>query len=124
MPSLALILRYLLIVALCWDGSASLWRASAMAVTDVQHASLINGDAVAVDEQCEDHAGHDQTGAVSDDCNCGLDSECCACAFTVATITHTVPFAARHRTSDLSPVHFGTLVALDDYGRVFRPPIG
>lgn len=127
MPSFALPMRCLLIVALCLDMGVSQWTASSMAVSEAQQAANPHHSAsVQDDEDCEDDAPQSGKGSSHHDCNCDPGSACCACAFPVATIIHTVPlpFAARHVLSAQPAPRSVFPVARRDNTRVFRPPIG
>jgi hypothetical protein len=131
MPSLALLLRYLLIVTLCLDGGASLWSSSAMAVNQARHASASAAalDVADVEDADCDDAGNgvdspDQPGAAHGDCDCGVGTCSCPCLFSVATITHAVPFMALHTLATLPVMPPSSHVPLNTRTAVFRPPIG
>lgn len=120
------LLRCLLIVTLCLEGSLSLWSSSAMAVERIEHlATASPAPAVEADEDCDDGTSREGSGASHDDCDCGSGSGClCACAFPLLAVTHTVPFAAQHLLASQPAVLEQTSVALATTARVFRPPIG
>ncbi len=121
MPSYALLIRCLLIVALCYDMSVSQWTASAMAVTEAQLASDPERKAAGQDDQdCLSDQSQKGRGASHSDCDCGLGAACCA--FPIVAITHVVLFATQP-VSD-PPMPRGTpLAPLRGSTRVFRPPI-
>ena len=125
MSPLALLLRCLLIVTLCLDGSLSLWSSSAMALHEVQQA-VDSGTqtALAADEDCEEGAAAAERGS-HEDCDCGSGSACgCACVFPVAAITHPLPFMAQHAlTSQPAPLSLAAEPS-STITPVFRPPIG
>ncbi|MBF6024860.1 CopL family metal-binding regulatory protein [Lysobacter niastensis] len=127
MPSLPLLLRCLLIVALCFDTGVSQWTASAMAMTEIQQAANPLRSATASvqdDEDCESPDLQVEGSAAHHDCTCDAGSTCCACAFPAATITHAIAFAARHELSDQPAPRSVLPSPLRDSARVFRPPIG
>lgn len=128
MPSFALLMRCLLIVALCFDTGVSQWTASAMAMTEVQQAANLQRNASATsvqdDADCETREGMGEKTPAHHDCTCDLGSTCCACAFPVATVTHAIAFAARHELSDQPAPRSVPPSPLRDSARVFRPPIG
>lgn len=126
MPSFPLLMRCLLIAALCFDVGVSQWTASMMAVTEAQQASSPERIASAQDEEdCDDEATLGQPDASRHDGECDLGSACCvACAFPVAAIIHAVPFGAQHVLVD-QPAPRSVHPAIQrDNTRVFRPPIG
>lgn len=126
MPPLGILLRCLLIVAFCLEGSMSLWASSAMAADRAGHV-VAAGQALPapVDQDCEDGATRDQGGSAHQDCDCGAGSACtCACMFTAVAIVHTLPFAARHLLATVPAVPSRTAVVLTAIAPVFRPPIG
>jgi hypothetical protein len=124
----AFLLRCLLIVAFCLDGSLSLWMSSAMAAERVEH--LADSDLhppTAVDDDCGDVAGNGGGGDDSshEACDCSTGAACgCACVFPVAAMTHAVPFLARHVLAVRPPTTEFTAVPRSTATPVFRPPIG
>lgn len=125
MPPLALLMmRCLLIVALCLADGLSAWNFGAMAVTRAQHASTADHDAVAGGEDCEDSASQDGKSASHSDCDCSLSSACCTCAFPVAAMIHAMPFFSAQHLTDQPVTRSVVLAALGDNAHVFRPPIG
>ena len=128
MPSFALLMRCLLIVALCFDTGVSQWTASEMAIAEAQQAASPQRSASASvqdDEDCESpEEGQGERSAAHHDCTCDAGSTCCACAFPAATITHAIAFAARHELSDQPAPRSAPPSPLRDSARVFRPPIG
>ena len=127
MPALGTLLRCLLIVAFCLEGTLSLWASSAMAAENAVSAAIEvgnqGGDTLASDADCEDDSAHREDASPHRDCDCGTGSGCCACAFPVLAVVHSVPFAAQHRLADqpaaLAPVSAVPAAATG----VFRPPI-
>jgi hypothetical protein len=133
MPSFALLLRCLLIVTLCLDGSLSLWSSSAMAANQARHAAAsVTAPALAEadDAECADTsegAGSQpgRPGAAHEDCDCGVGTCGCPCLFSVAaTITHAVPFMALHTLATQPVMPSPSHVPLNTRTAVFRPPIG
>ena len=131
------LLRCLLIVAFCLDGSASLWSASSMAVSMAGHgAGIGHGErlhdervsASATEVDCPDGelAGLVQTGHEIDheDCDCGSGACQCPVGFTSVVVAHGVPFAAQHRVSTELAVSEPASIARGSLSPVFRPPIG
>lgn len=126
MPSLALLLRCLLIVTFCLDGSLSLWTSSAMAANEVRHAAA-NGmqQVAAAADDCEDRVTQGERGSSHEDCDCGSGMACgCACVFPVAAITRPLPFAAQHALASRPAMFSLAAVPLSATTPVFRPPIG
>lgn len=124
MFSYGTLLRCLLIVAFCLEGTLSLWSSSAMATEGVVAAASTDAAAALLaDEDCEEQTPHREDGSPHRDCDCGTGSGCCACAFPVLAVIHSVPFAAQHRLADqpaaLAPVSAAPAAATG----VFRPPI-
>jgi hypothetical protein len=127
MPSPALLLRCLLIVTLCLDGSLSLWSSSVMAVAEVRHAAADATAAVAAetdDVDCADAGTSDQSGAAHEDCDCGVGACGCFCLLSFAAITHAVPFTAQHTLAIQPVLPSPPHVPLSARTAVFRPPIG
>lgn len=129
MLSLGTLLRCLLIVAFCLEGTLSLWASSAMAAEGaVAAASRVetaaeSGDALAADLSCADDVTHREGGSPHGDCDCGTGSGCCACAFPVLAVVHSVPFAAQHRLADQPPILAPASLVPAAATGVFRPPI-
>lgn len=127
MLSLGTLLRCLLIVAFCLEGTLSLWASSAMAAEGAVAAATRIGaesnDTLAVDLDCEDDSSHGQGGSPHRDCDCGTGSGCCACAFPVLAVAHGVPFAAQHRLAEQPPIPAPASVIPAAATGVFRPPI-
>jgi hypothetical protein len=133
---LTLLLRCLLIVALCLDGSVGVWRATAMAAEGAGHAVTtaprtdsqsvqLASDSVA-DQDCEDPGASPRSAQSSEhgDCDCTKSDCSCACAFTGIAFTHVVPFAAQHIPSAEPGVILRPETAREVTSTVFRPPIG
>jgi len=137
MPWSATLLRCLLIVAFCLDGSASLWSASSMAVSMAAHGADIGPDKRMLDERgstapadadCPegDFVGQVDTGQEIDHESCDCSGAACQCpvGFTSVVFAHTVPFAAPHRVSTALTVSEPASIARRSLSPVFRPPIG
>lgn len=137
MPWSAVLLRCLLIVAFCLDGSASLWSASSMAVSMAGHGGSSGhgqrmhderGAAATTDADCPDgkFAGQADTGHEIDHESCDCSSAACQCpvGFTNVVVAHGVPFAAQHRVSTELIVSEPVSIARGSLSPVFRPPIG
>jgi len=128
----ALLLRLLLAVTLCLDGSLSLWMSSAMAAERAGMASDAAGQrGTPLGEDCERApATDDDAGSVPhEDCDCragfGTGSGCgCVCVFPLAAIQHPLLFAARQRVSSPPPGFVPVGVPRSAVSPVFRPPIG
>jgi hypothetical protein len=132
MPAPALLLRCLLIVTLCLDGSVSVWAASVTAVNKAQLAIAAAGavptTALAdTESDCEDGdattSRHPQSHD-DGDCDCGIGTCGCMCIFSVAAISHSVPFMAQHALASPPAVRSTPHAPLDMRTPVFRPPIG
>ena len=121
----ALLLRCLLIVTFCLDGSLSLWTSSAMAATQAQHMPAGGGaQAATAGADCEDGDQQGERAASHEDCDCGSGACGCACAFPVAAITHALPFLAQHALATRPAVVSLATEPLGSVTPVFRPPIG
>lgn len=133
----AALLRCLLIVAFCLDGSASLWSASSMAVSMAAHGVGSGhgqrmhdepAPAASMDVDCSgaELAGRLDTGHEIDHESCDCSSAACQCpvGFTNVVVVHTVPFAAQHRVSTELTVSEPASIARGSLSPVFRPPIG
>lgn len=128
------LLRCLLIVALCLDGSVGVWRFTAMAADMTGHAATAlhaasRSDhlvaASATDQDCEETpaARSEQSGA-HDDCDCTKNGCICARAFIETAFTHAVPFAVQHVLAAKPAVTLRPQVVREFSSAVFRPPIG
>ena len=126
MPSFHLLLRCLLLVTFCLEGSLSLWASSAMAVDNAHQVAAMDQDRpVAIDEDCADEASNDEGGSPHHDCDCAQGPGCgCACVFPVVAITHAIPFAAQHLLATVPAVPSRLPVVVTASTPVFRPPIG
>lgn len=125
MPTFGILLRCLLIVAFCLEGSMSLWVSSAMAADRAGHVDAAQGSHPPLEQDCEDDAQRDQGGSAHEDCDCGSGLGCaCACMFPVAAMVPVVPFAARHLLATGPAVPSWTAVVPTAIAPVFRPPIG
>lgn len=125
MSPLRMLLRCLLIVTFCLEGSLSLWASSAMAVDNALHvASAEQARPVAIGQDCEKSADG-RGGSAHHDCDCGQGLGCtCAFVFPVGVIAHTLPFAAQHLLATVPAVPPRLPVVVTATTRVFRPPIG
>ena len=126
MPRLRILLRFLLIVTFCLEGSVSVWAASAMAVDNAHEVSATEkARPASIDEDCGDEASAEQGGAVHEECDCAQGLGCaCACVFPVIAFVHAVPFAAQHSLASVTAVPARLPVVLVAITPVFRPPIG
>lgn len=130
MPALRVLLRFLLIVTFCLEGSLSVWAASSMAV-DSAHQVTTAGVAgqqdakAAIDKECEDEASTRGEGTAHEECDCAQGLGCaCACVFPVVAITPAIPFAAQHQLVTVPAVPSRLPVVATATTPVFRPPIG
>lgn len=131
MSPLRILLRCLLIVMFCLEGSLSLWASSAMAVDSAaldvaakQSPATATGKACEEDGSRGDETAQGEGGSSHHDCDCGTGAGCCACVFPVLAITHALPFAAQHRLATQLAVPSRSPVVLTATTAVFRPPIG
>lgn len=126
MPRLRILLRFLLIVTFCLEGSLSVWAASAMAVdTAPLFAAAEQPSPVAIDRDCADEASAEQAGAVHEDCDCEKGLGCaCACVFPAIAFTPAIVFAAQHLLANVPAVPSRLPVVVAATTPVFRPPIG
>lgn len=126
MPRLRVLLRFLLIVTFCLEGSLSVWAASAMAVDSAhQVAATEQARPASTDEDCADEASPERGGAVHEDCDCAQGLGCaCACVFPVIAFVPAIPFAAQHSLANVPAVPARLPVVFAATTPVFRPPIG
>jgi len=127
MPLLHTLLRCLLVVTFCLEGSLSMWTSSAMAVDDAHQVAVagLPSEAVVAEGDCAEVASSDEGGSMHRDCDCGKVSGCtCACVFPAVAIAHTLPFAAQHLLATQPVLRSRAPLALAATTRVFRPPIG
>ena len=126
MPPLRVLLRFVLVVTFCLEGSLSVWTASAMAVDSAHQAAAADqASPVAIDRDCADEASPEEGGSVHKDCDCAQGLGCaCACVFPVVAITPTIPFAAQHLLATVPAVLSRLPVVITATTPVFRPPIG
>ncbi|MGY0558538.1 CopL family metal-binding regulatory protein [Lysobacter sp. A421] len=133
MRNFSLLLRCMVVLAFCLDGSAMAWQKSTMAVAAVHHADTYvpsaghegadhAPDAVAVSD-CEDSTSTTPSDASHEDCGCS-DNGCeCACGFVTLAL-------ARGISTDAFWIGFVqvsgnlTTVAQGASSSLFRPPIG
>ncbi|MFC3715571.1 CopL family metal-binding regulatory protein [Luteimonas soli] len=133
-------LRYLLVLAFCLDGSAGLWKASAMATSAVQH--LHAGDHEAGDPHhgatetiattvttasapdCPDVETPGQGDDGHEGCDC-TDAGCsCTCDLLKVSVAHKVPPAGTAWLAYIPVLPDPTTVGKSSLSSVFRPPIG
>lgn len=136
----ALALRCLLVLAFCLDGSASLWKASAMATAMAERAVAVatpSTPAAAADPthhgplavraaslSCETRDTFSPGNADHQDCNCDTDRGCtCPCTFAVKLLAHEVPFAAQHHLPMQPAEPQQETPAQAQTATLFRPPI-
>ena len=126
MPSLTLLLRCLLIVTFCLEGSLSLWASSAMAVDKAHHANTAEQTRpVAIGQDCEDTSAENRGGSAHHDCDCGQGMGCdCLLVFPVMAFNYVLPFAAHHLLATVPAMSPRPPVIVTAVTRVFRPPIG
>lgn len=128
------LLRYLLVLAFCFDGSATLWKASAMAAGTAQHAQA--GDHEAGDIQhdgstatasapdCPDAGVPEQGDGGHEGCDCA-DAGCsCACDFLKVAVAHKVPPAGTAWLAYVPVLPGPAAVGKSSLSSLFRPPIG
>jgi len=124
-------LRYLLVLAFCLDGSATLWKASAMATSAVQHAQTSDheaGDlhhgATASAADCPDAGIPGQGDDGHEGCDC-TDAGCsCACDFLKVAVAHKVPPAGTAWLDNIPVLPDPVTVGKSSLSSLFRPPIG
>ena len=129
----ALALRFLLIVAFCLDGGASLWKASQMAARMASQSNNVIADTLSHHDSrtaavpiqgCETQDRAAPTNGQQEDCHCEEASGChCPCAFAVKLLVHRVPFAAQHRLAVQPDTVQPPSAAEAKTSAVFRPPI-
>ncbi|HUH90910.1 MAG TPA: CopL family metal-binding regulatory protein [Lysobacter sp.] len=136
MRHLPLLLRCLIVLAFCLDGTAMAWQKSAMAAGVVHHghnghaasdgheATGHQPDPVAVLAEDPGHAGADSPGVIHEDCDC-TESGCdCACGFVTLALARGIPLVDTFWigfvpvSGDLTAARKGVASSL------FRPPIG
>lgn len=136
MRNLPLLLRCLIVLAFCLDGTAMAWQKSAMAVGAVHHvhadAHVTNDghgsadhepDAVATSD-CEDTITTTPSEAAHDDCGCS-DTGCeCACGFVTLALARGIPLADTLWIGFVPVSGDLTTVGQDASTSLFRPPIG
>ncbi|MGV8939954.1 MAG: CopL family metal-binding regulatory protein [Lysobacter sp.] len=134
MPRFALLLRCLIVLAFCLDGSAMAWQSSAMAIASVQHAhshvanaphadaghGMDSEEAVAID--CGEASEDDHS--ESEECACS-DGGCdCACGFVTLALGRGVPPLDAMWVGFLQVSPDLTTIRPVASSSVFRPPIG
>lgn len=122
MTPLGVLLRCLLILTFCLEGSLSLRGSSAMAL-EASTRLAEPARAAAVDQDCEDDAWPVDTDGNRRHCECVADCSC-VCVFPVVAIAHVTPFAAAQMLASQPIVFSRDSVALAATARIFRPPIG
>ena len=127
MSRLSLILRCLMILAFCLDGSATAWRGQPDGVRATK-AAVEHGDhgraAEADVEDCPDAGADGQSREAHRGCDCSTTGCPCPCGFTSVAVAHTVPFAAQHGLTSVPTMRELMPVTLRTISPVFRPPIG
>ena len=126
MRSLRVLLRFLLVLTFCLEGSLSAWSASAAALDDVHQVVVADAASPVVsDQDCAEEGVPGEGRSVHDDCECAQGLGCaCACVFPVGAMAGTIAFAARHPLATAPAVRARVLVVPIVLTRVFRPPIG
>lgn len=129
----SILLRLLLCVTLCLNGSTALWASTQMAL-DASHMAPAKATAAAHEDHSPSPADAnadaepgDRHLHSGDDCRCGaglLAGCACGCAYPASAIAVSVPFAARHVLQDEAPVYIETRAPLQESSTIFRPPIG
>ena len=125
MPSTHVLLRCLLIVAFCLEGSLSLWATSAMAAENV-HGAIATDHTMAptIGEDCDDSRAVDADRVTHSDCDCVQGPGCtCAFVFPVGAMAQSPFFAARQRPAAEPVLWPRPPVRVVATARVFRPPI-
>ncbi|WP_024891990.1 CopL family metal-binding regulatory protein [Luteimonas huabeiensis] len=141
------LLRVLLSLLLCLNGSTALWASAGMALAPGHLADHAGADQ-ATGASHGDHgapvacAGSDPAACLASaadaataddhrhadgercDCGAGMIAGCaCNCAYPAGTIDVTVPFAGRHALRSEPPLHVEILAPQRGSGKIFRPPI-
>jgi hypothetical protein len=127
-------LRGLLILAFCLDGSAGLWKASAMAASTVQQLQA-NDDGVSEPhhgasamaestQDCPDAEVPGQGSGEHEDCDCAGAGCDCACDFLKVAVAHKVPSAGPVWLAFVNVLPRPETVGKSSLSSVFRPPIG
>ncbi|QOD89996.1 CopL family metal-binding regulatory protein [Lysobacter sp. CW239] len=136
MRHLPLLLRCLIVLAFCLDGTAMAWQKSAMAAGAVHHGHAATGgheaaghgpdmDTVAVlDQDHADTTAPVPTDAMHEDCDCSETGCDCACGFGTFALARGIPHVDTlwigfvPVSGDLTAARKGVASSL------FRPPIG
>ncbi|MEO6171294.1 MAG: CopL family metal-binding regulatory protein [Lysobacter sp.] len=132
MPNVSLLLRCLIVLAFCLDGSAMAWQKSAMAVSAVQHVhaasdmreGAVHGsdDVAAMD--CDNSSMASGSDATHEGCDCS-DAGCkCACGFLTLALARGVSIAEKDWIGFVPTSGHLTNVEQGTSSSVFRPPIG
>lgn len=133
-------LRYLLVLAFCLDGGATLWKASAMAVSAVQHVyagdhetgdphhgateTIATTATAASDPECPDIETPGQSDDGHEGCDC-TDAGCgCACDLLKVAVAHRVPPADTAWLAYIPVLPDPVTVGKSSRSSFFRPPIG
>ncbi len=126
MHPLHLLLRCLLLVTFCLEGSLSLWASSAMAVDNAHHATTAEQTRpVASGQDCEDPLAGDRGGLAHHDCDCGQGLGCaCLLVFPIMAFNQVLPSAAQHLLATVPAGAPRAPLVVTAVTRVFRPPIG
>lgn len=137
MFKLPTMLRYLLILAFCLDGSATLWKASVMATSAVQnmhvgdhgaggphHGATDTIATVALTPDCPDVETLGQGDDGHEGCDC-TDAGCgCACDLLKVVVAHKVPPVGTAWLAYITVLPDSTTVGKSSTSSLFRPPIG
>lgn len=139
MPSIRLLLRICLIVALCADGVTGAWAATRMAVNQASQAHQIDGTKAKSD--CDTSSSHRKASASTpatapaqdqatqdqdehEDCDCGGSASCaCGCMLTFHPGRTTPLFAAQHALVSVYLAQPLLPAVHTEVSRLFRPPI-
>ena len=134
MPSIRLLLRICLIVALCADGVTGAWAATRMAVNQASQANQTSG--AKTKSGCDTDATHRKAPASvpattpaqdqdeHEDCDCGGSASCtCGCMLTFHPGRTTPLFAAQHALVSVYLAQPLLPAVHTEVSRLFRPPI-
>ncbi|MCD9006222.1 CopL family metal-binding regulatory protein [Luteimonas sp. XNQY3] len=126
------VLRLVLAMLLCLNGSGALWASTEMTIAATgtgsgplpAHAegAAHAHHAVSADMQASGD-GHAHAG---EDCQCGIGMRggCgCSCAYPAGCITVGVPFSAHHVLPAAAPAYSEIRAPQQPSGKIFRPPI-
>lgn len=127
-------LRYLLVLAFCLDGSAALWKATTMAVGAAQNVQasghggneLHHGtsEMARSTQDCPDAKTPGQDSGEHGGCDCAGAGCDCACDFFKVAVAHGVPPAGSVWLTVVPVLPEPETVGQSSLSSVFRPPIG